>query len=133
MPTYTARFKHLSWNEEPTSEKDIEGPRLTRASVVKEYEGDVTGTGTVEFVMAYVTDATAAFVGVERFEGSIGDRKGTLLLEHHGVFDQGRVTDTWTTVANSGTEALAGVDARVQFEAGHAEQFACTFEVADSH
>lgn len=130
MSTYAASFKHLSWNEEPTRENDAEGARLTRATVVKEYEGDVTGTGHVEFIMAYVSEGTASFVGVERFEGTIGDRKGSLLLEHHGIFEQGRVTDTWTTVANSGTGDLAGIDAKVQFEAGHAESFPCTFEVS---
>ena len=59
--TANARFAIKSWDEKPYSEgKDV--PKLTRASVVKTFTGDIEGEGRVEYLMMYRGDGSATFV-----------------------------------------------------------------------
>src|SRR5262249_45036628 len=76
MTTANARFTIKSWDEKPYSE-GAELPKLTRASVVKNFTGDIDGEGHVEYLMMYRSDGSAAFVGLERITGRIGDRSGS--------------------------------------------------------
>jgi len=51
-------------------------------------------------------DSTAGFVGFERITGTIGGRRGSLVLQHVGTFEDGAATATITIV--SGTDELEG-------------------------
>ena len=51
------------------------------------FAGDLEGEGTVEWLMGYGDDGTAAFVGLERVVGKVGDRSGSFVLQHTGTFD----------------------------------------------
>ena len=66
--TANARFTVKSWDEKPYSEGQ-DRPRLTRASVMKTYSGDIKGEGEVEYLMMYRSDGSASFVGHERVVG----------------------------------------------------------------
>jgi hypothetical protein len=105
-----ARFAIKSWDERPYSEgQDL--PRLTRASVIKTFTGDIEGEGQVEYLTMYRSDGSAAFVGLERVVGRIGGRTGTLVLQRIGVFESGQAKESYSIIPGSATgelEALRG-------------------------
>lgn len=122
-----ATFKLESWDEKPYNE--IEGsPKLTRAKVTKTYQGDIEGVSTLEYLMMYRQDGTASFVGLERVVGSIGGRSGSFVLQHKGVFEDGKAKVDWFVVSGSGTGDLMGLRGEGGFAAGHAEQHAVTLD-----
>ena len=101
----SATFEIKEWDEQPFDEA-VGVAKLTRASVVKEYVGDIEGTSATEWLMAYNPDKTAAFVGLERIKGTIGGRRGSLVIQHDGTFEDGAAKATLTVV--SGTDELKG-------------------------
>src|SRR5689334_3655614 len=90
-PTLKATFTIDSWDEQPIHEIDG-APKLTRAVVAKTYEGDIEGTSTTEWLMAYAPDDTATFVGMERLSVTGGERTGSVVLQHVGTFADGAAT-----------------------------------------
>jgi hypothetical protein len=109
-------FTLASWNEE-TYDEIGDGAKLTRAAVTQTFEGDVSGNGAVEWLMSYRTDGTARFVGLQRVDGTVGDRKGTFVLETSGDFD-GKMAK-WKAVIIPGTATgdLEGITGRGRFGA----------------
>jgi len=117
--TAHARFAIKSWDEKPYSEgPDL--PKMTRASVVKTFTGDIEGEGRVEYVMMYRSDATAVFVGLERVTGRIGNTAGTFVLERTGVFEGGVAKESYRVVPGSGTGQLRGLTGEGASAVGHA-------------
>jgi hypothetical protein len=100
-----AAFEIAGWDEVPFDE-GVAVAKLTRASVKKTYTGDITGTSATEWLMAYAPDKSAAFVGIERIKGTVGGKKGSLVLQHVGAFEAGVARATLTVL--SGTGALKG-------------------------
>jgi hypothetical protein len=113
----TATFEIAGWDEDEIMQTD-EGARVTRATVARTFEGDIEGTGTVEWLMAYDEDGSAAFVGIERIVGAIGGRTGSVVLRHVGAFDGQMARADLVIVAGSGTGDLRGVRGEGSFEAG---------------
>ena len=68
-----ARFQIASWDETPFEGGD-EATKLTEALVSKRYEGDIKGTSTTKWLMAYSPDKSALFVGIEHITGTIGGK-----------------------------------------------------------
>jgi len=111
----TSRFDVASWSESLVSDIDGEGTTagdayypnrgLTRADVSYTYRGDIEGTGTVSYLIAYKADA-APVLGLERFEGSIGGHEGTCVLRHVGSQDRGSVSGRLEVVPGMGTGGL---------------------------
>ena len=60
-----ATFALSAWDEKPYDEMNGV-PKLTRASVNKSYQGDITGEGKLEYLMMYRDDGSASFIGMER-------------------------------------------------------------------
>ena len=114
--TLKATFTVDSWDEHPIQEQDGTA-KLTRAAVTKTYAGDIEGTSTTEWLMAYAPDDTATFVGMERISGSFGDRSGSVVVQHVGTFADGAATADLTVVAGSGTDDVAGASGRGSFRA----------------
>jgi hypothetical protein len=121
----TAVFEVKSWDETPYDE---EGPKLTRASVIKEFRGDIEGLGTVEYLMMYRNDGSASFVGLERIAGRIGNRKGSFVLQHTGTFAGGVAKATWVVVPGSGTGDLQGLRGDGGYTSAHAAQYPMTLD-----
>jgi hypothetical protein len=105
MGTISAKFEVKTWDESPLFE-DTAPPKLTRASVTKQYSGDIDGVSSTEWLMAYAEDGTATFVGVEQVEATIAGRAGSLVLLHDGKFEDGAATATLTVAKGSGTEGF---------------------------
>jgi len=121
METAKTTFEIRSWNEQPVDEEG--GAKLTRASVVKSYAGELAGEGVVEQLATYDAEGGAEFVAYERFRGKLGSRAGTFVLRHEGTFRDGAVDSTWTVVPNSGTGELAGLAGTVAFTGEHAPSY----------
>jgi hypothetical protein len=98
----TASFEVSAWNEEPVDE-NIDAAKLTHARVSKTYAGDIDAHSATEWLMAYSDDGSASFVGLERINGTISGRRGTLVLQHVGTFIDGAATATLTVVAGCGS------------------------------
>jgi hypothetical protein len=109
-----ARFEVASWDETPFEGGD-DATKLTEALVSKRYDGDVKGTSTTKWLMAYSPDKSALFVGIEHIAGTIGGKKGGIVLLHDGEYRDG-VASAELRVA-SGTHELADVAGTGKFRA----------------
>lgn len=117
----TGRFEMKSWDEQPYNEIDGE-LKLTRSSVANAFHGDIEGEGTLEYLMVYLDDDHAGFVGLERVVGRVGDRRGSFVLQHNGRYESGTATTAWSVVPGSGTGDLGGLRGEGGFVAHHGDQ-----------
>lgn len=109
-----ARFEITGWDETPFD--GGEGvAKLTEAVVDKTYTGDIEGTSTTRWLMAYAPDQSAVFVGLERIRGRVSGRAGTLVVRHVGRFENGSADASLTVI--SGTDALASTSGSGDFTA----------------
>ncbi|MGV0792011.1 DUF3224 domain-containing protein [Mycolicibacterium sp. XJ1819] len=83
-----ARFEIASWDETPFEDGD-EATRMTEALVTKRYEGDISGTSTTKWLLAYQADKSALYVGIEHLTGTVAGMTGGLVLLHDGSFRDG--------------------------------------------
>jgi hypothetical protein len=118
MTKANGSFELASWDEK-TYEDLGGGAKLTRASVTQTFSGDIEGDGAVEWLMAYRTDGTARFVGLQRVTASIGGRNGSFVLETTGDFDGKMATWEASVVRGSGTGDLEGLTGSGTFGAPH--------------
>ncbi len=102
--TFTVTF----WDESTYEELDGK-EKLTKASMVFGYAGDLQATGKSETLMFYREDGTAAYTGLEHMVGRIGDRSGSFVLRADGTFDGSAATATWQVVDGSGAGELRGI------------------------
>ena len=125
--TANARFAIQNWDEKPYSEgPDL--PRLARASVTKTFTGDIEGEGQVEYLMMYRSDGSAAFVGLERVTGRIGDKSGTFVLERTGVFESGQAKESYSVIPGSATGELTGLRGAGSSAVGHGMEHPFTLD-----
>ena len=120
MTTMNGSFQVASWNENAYDERD--GRRLTRASVTQQFDGDIAGEGSAEWLMAYQPDGTARFVGLQLVTGEVAGRRGTFVLETSGVFEGGVARWEANVVSGSSTGELTDLSGRGTFEAPHGSQ-----------
>jgi hypothetical protein len=124
--TVQATFEITGWDEQPFDEA-VGVSKLTRASVGKQYSGDIDATSATEWVMAYHPDKSAAFVGIERVKGTIGGRHGTLVLQHVGAFEDGAAKATLTVVG--GTDELKDASGTGELVADPSGRVTLTLEI----
>ncbi|HKY35242.1 MAG TPA: DUF3224 domain-containing protein [Polyangiaceae bacterium] len=93
------------------------GASLNRVTVAKQFQGQLQGSSTLEMLSA-ITDikGSAGYVAIERFTGSLGERKGTFVLQHNGIMTRGRAELTVTVVPDSGTAELQGIAGRMTID-----------------
>jgi Protein of unknown function (DUF3224) len=109
-----ADFEIATWDETPFEDGD-DASKLTEALVSKKYTGDVEGTSTTKWLLSYAPDKTATYVGIEHIKGTVGGKRGGLVLLHDGVFSDGVATATLRVVL--GTDELAGATGGGKFRA----------------
>ena len=119
--TATSRFQVASWSESTYADIDGEGttsggtyyPKrgLSRAEVSYAYTGEIEGTSTLVYLIAYKADA-APVLGLERFTGAIGGHEGSCVLRHVGSQDASSVSARVEVVPGMGTGELEGLSAR---------------------
>jgi hypothetical protein len=128
----TCRFTVSSWKEDVYADIDERGTTteagtyypergLSHAAVTYDYAGDIEGTSTLAYLIAYRPDG-APVVGFERFEGSIDGHEGSCVFEHRGAHDATSVTAHVTVVPGLGTGALENLRGEADVAiAGHAD------------
>lgn len=111
-------FDVIGWDQTPY-EDQVEGPSLSRATVRKKFQGDLSGESTAELLMcqADLSDlsAGAGYVASERVVARLGDRTGTFVLQHWGLSGGGGPQRTsGHVVPGSGTGDLTGLSGDVE-------------------
>jgi hypothetical protein len=110
----TASFDITSWDEQPYDERD--GIKLSRTRVVKTFRGEIEGESTAELLMALAGEDSAAYVGVERVTGRVNGRSGSFVYLHTATAGRGTQAGSWTVLADSGTEELAGISGQARID-----------------
>jgi len=107
--------------------QSTDDPALGRLTLDKEFQGDLTATSKGQMLSA-ATDVkgSAGYVAIERVTGTLGQRRGTFILQHSGTMTRGTPKLSITVVPDSGTAALAGLEGSmsIQIEGGkHSYEF----------
>ena len=105
------RFTVESGRDEPYEALDG-GIRLTRADGKQTFRGDIKADGAVRWLMVYRADKTAEVVGVQRLSGTIGGRRGTVVLTTRGTHDGHGSAITLEIVRGSGSGELEGISGK---------------------
>ena len=108
MTKATGAFEVKGGTEDPYDELDG-GIKLTHASGSQSFTGDISGDGSVHWLMLYRPDKTARFVGLQRITGSVGGRLGSFVAAAEGDHDGTGSTITLTIIPGSGTGSLTGI------------------------
>jgi hypothetical protein len=122
----SGELRVAEWNEEPVIER--KAGKLTQARVLQELSGDIEGTTTIIWLLAYRPDETADFVGMQQIDGRLDGRSGSFMVSSTGIFDGERATAEWTIVRGSGAEELSGISGAGSFDAPHGGQ--ATYELS---
>lgn len=114
--------------QESTFHEHEGGGNLSHASVTDDYDGDVVGTGTLRYLLAYDADPNGVcrFTGMERVVGTVGGRNGSFVLRHTGTYGgdglkaqvvvlEGCGTGELATLRGSGTVTAAPGDHRAAY------------------
>ena len=111
-----ASFTVTSWDEKPY-EGSTDEVRLTQALVSKTYTGDITGVGSVIYIMKHQPDGTATFIGLQQINGAIGEKTGSFALEQNGFFDGKEAKGTCVIKPGTGTGELSNLKGDGEFSA----------------
>lgn len=125
--TANARFTIVKWDEAAFSEGD-DLPKMTLATVMKTFTGDIQGESRVEYLMMYRSDGSASCIGLERISGRIGDKSGTFVLQRIGVFEDGLAKESYSVIPGSATGQLRGLRGEGTSALGHASEYPFTLE-----
>lgn len=89
-----------------------------RFDFTKTWTGGITGTSAgVMLSGGDPSTGAAGYVAIERFDGSIEERTGTILFQQFGSMLDGADVLRYGIVPGSGTEGLAGVTGEVVLDA----------------
>lgn len=87
-----------------------EGITLSRVSITKRFEGDLSGSSSVEMLSAMTAvNGSAGYVAIERVFGTLDGRVGSFILQHSGTMNRGQPSLSVTVVPDSGTARLKGL------------------------
>jgi hypothetical protein len=87
---------------------DRDGVELARAHITKTFHGDLAGASETDIITVH-TENPAAYVGIERFDGTLHGRKGGFVVQHEAGGTGGVPWMTWKIVETSGTGELTGI------------------------
>lgn len=111
-----SNFTVTSWEEKPY-EGSSEGVKITQALVSKSYTGDITGVGSVIYIMKHQPDGTANFIGLQQINGTIAGKTGSFAIEQNGHFDGKEAKGTCVIKAGAGSGDLATLQGEGNFSA----------------
>lgn len=83
---------------------------IGRMSLDKQFHGDLDATSKETMLAAgTATKGSAGYVAIERVEGTLHGRTGTVVLQHNGTMTRGVGQLSVTVVPDSGTGGLVGL------------------------
>ena len=131
--TATCRFNVASWEESVVVDIDgeAEGARagtayyprrgFSQASVAYTYTGDIEGTSTVGYLIAYRPGDAPTF-GMEQVTGAVNGQEGSFVLLHTGKHDAEGVYEHLEIVPGMGTGGLEGITGEAELKlVGHSD------------
>lgn len=110
----TANFEVTGWTPAPYSEAEG-APTLSRVTVTKAFTGDLEGTSTAELLTCVAADGSAGYIAQELFEGSLGERAGTFVMQHGGLQEGSEQKAYGSVVPGSGTGGFHGLRGEVRY------------------
>jgi hypothetical protein len=107
---------------------DTGDPRIGMMTLDKTYHGDLAATGKGRMLTG-MTDVktSAAYVAIERVEGTLKGAKGTFLVQHTGTMTKDKQSLVIRVVPDSGTGELTGIDGEMRIKIADGKHF-YTFE-----
>jgi len=91
-----------------------EDKSIGRMSIEKQWHGDLEGMSAGQMLTGGdVTKGSAGYVAIEKFTGTVGGRKGSLIFQHSATMTKGKGDLTITVVPDSGTEDLKGISGKL--------------------
>ncbi|KZN45467.1 DUF3224 domain-containing protein [Pseudoalteromonas luteoviolacea] len=106
---WQGEFQITDWQEQ-TRESNVvlAGGKLTTAVVKHVYQGDIIGSGELQYSMAYDAEGSAHFSGIELIQMELGAQTHILVLSHKGKFSQGVAGSEFEVVACEPTHSILG-------------------------
>jgi len=105
---FTVKTTPQAWSE--SSQGAVTDHSLGRFLLDKQYHGDLEATAEGQMLTAGSPQkGSAAYVAVERVNGTLQGRKGSFMLTHSGTMNKGDLHLLITIVPDSGAEELAGI------------------------
>lgn len=93
----------------------IESANLGRMTIDKQFHGDLKATSLGEMLSAMgQVQGSAGYVAVERVNGTLHGKRGSFVLQHHGIMDRGVPQLSVMVVPDSGTDELTGLSGTMQ-------------------
>lgn len=84
--------------------------KIGRMSIDKTLSGDLVATTAGQMLSAMTeVKGSAGYVAIERVDGTLFGKRGTFLLQHHGMMNRGVPSLSVTVVPDSGTGELVGL------------------------
>ena len=93
----------------PQGEDKGEGATLGRRAIIKQFQGDLTGSSRGEMLSAGMDSGSAVYVAIECVTGTLQGRPGSFVLVHHGVMTAEGQSLTITVAPGSGARDLVGL------------------------
>lgn len=106
-------YENVHADESPMSGAANE-PTVARGTRRRRFDGEISGEGTADVLIARGTADQLGYVATERFVGSVLGRSGTFLLQHGAAIDRGVMTPFGYIVPGTGTGELAGIRGEVK-------------------
>jgi hypothetical protein len=131
MNTATGTFE-VTLVPQPADNDAARKAGVARMSLEKQFSGELHATSSGEMLACGDGTTSGAYVAIEKVTGSLGGRKGSFTLVHHGLMNRG-ASQNWviTVVPDSGTDDLKGLTGtlKIVIENGkHSYELAYRFE-----
>jgi Protein of unknown function (DUF3224) len=91
-------------------------PKLVEIHISEKFSGDIDGESDVRALQVQRDDKSASMVSMQRFNGTLGGRHGTFVLQGKETVENGKIKATWFVVPGSGTGDLSGLRGEGGFE-----------------
>jgi len=111
-----AKAKITVQNAEVRAYDQTASPALVEVSLTETFTGDIEGSSPVRALQVLGDDKSARLVSMQRFNGKLGGRRGTFVLQGSETVENGKITATWSVVPGSGTGELSGLRGEGGFE-----------------
>jgi hypothetical protein len=103
-------------NSEARSYDQTVSPALMEVRLSETFNGDIEGESSVRALQVLRDDQSASLVSVQRFQGKLGGRQGTFVLQGSEIVENGKIRATWFVIPRSGTGDLSGLRGEGGFE-----------------
>ena len=122
MMKATGSYKQIKWDEHSFEQVSPE-MKMTKASAVFSFFGEIEGEADVEYVMYYkyydpneIHKANAKYVGLMRLAGKLNGKIGSFVMEDSGKFEEGEASSELKIIPGSGTGELEGITGSAKYQ-----------------